>query len=89
MSALFQSRKFLLVFIDAIFALASLAVAFFLVETIELQVFIAAIFATLQPVFVSAINGITQEDSAAFAAGIHPNQEGALQHMYPQADNQE
>ena len=89
MSALFSSRKFLIVLFDAIFGLASLAVAFFLVDTVELQIFVAAIFATLQPVFVAAINGITQEDTAALAAGIHPNQEGQVQFMYPQADNQE
>ena len=89
MSSLFSSRKFLIVLFDAIFGLASLAVAFFLVDTVELQIFVGAIFATLQPVFVAAINGITAEDTAAYANGIHPNQEGMLQYMYPQDVSEE
>ena len=74
MSTLFQSRKFLLLTIDAVFGLAALAVGFFLAENVETQVFIVAVFGILQPVFVGAINGITQEDAAAFANGAHPNQ---------------
>lgn len=74
MSTLFQSRKFLLLLLDAIFALAALSVGFFLAENVETQVFIVAVFGILQPVFVGAINGIAQEDAAAFAAGSHPNQ---------------
>ena len=75
MSSLFQSRKFLLLVIDAFFGVAALAVAFFLADTIELQVFIGAIFVTLQPVFVGAINAIAAEDTAAYSVGIHPNQQ--------------
>ena len=75
MSVLFQSRKFLLVVIDAVFGIAAVAVAFFLVDTLELQIFVGAIFATLQPVFVGAINAIATEDSAALAVGAHPNQQ--------------
>ena len=85
MSALLQSRKFLLLVIDAVFGLATLAVGFFLAEDVQTQIFVGAIFVTLQPVFVGAINGITQEDAAAYSAGIHPNQEGNLSFMYPQA----
>ena len=76
MSSLFQSRKFLLLIIDAVFGLAALAVGFFLAEDIETQIFIVAVFGILQPVFVGAINGITQEDAAAYAVGVHPNQTG-------------
>ena len=76
MSALFQSRKFLIVLIDAIFGIGALAVGFFIAENIETQVFILAVFGVLQPVFVGAINGIATEDSAAYAVGIHPNQTG-------------
>ena len=75
MSTLFQSRKFLLLTIDAVFGLAALAVGFFLAENVETQVFIVAVFGILQPVFVGAINGITTEDTAAFANGAHPNQQ--------------
>ena len=76
MSALFQSRKFLIVLIDAIFGIGALAVGFFIAENIETQVFILAVFGVLQPVFVGAINGIATEDKAAYAVGIHPNQTG-------------
>lgn len=76
MQALLRSRKFLLLALDAIFGIAALGVAFFLVSNVELQVFIAAIFALLQPVFVGAIMAIAKEDAAALAMGVHPNQVG-------------
>jgi ABC-type sugar transport system substrate-binding protein len=74
MSKLFQSRKFLLLVIDAVFAIAALFVGFFLADSTELQIFIAAVFATLQPVFVGAVMAIAKEDAAALEAGVHPNQ---------------
>jgi ABC-type sugar transport system substrate-binding protein len=83
MSKLFQSRKFLLLVIDAVFAIAALAIGFFLVDDVALQAFIAAIFLTLQPVFVGAVNAIAVEDAAAYAAGIHPNQEGSVGFQFP------
>ena len=73
MSSLFQSRKFLVLLVDAGFGLAALAVAFFLADSIELQIFVGAIFVTLQPVFVGAVNAIAAEDVAALASGSHPN----------------
>ena len=76
MSSLLSSRKFLLLVIDAVFGIAALGVGFFLVDNVELQIFIAAIFAILQPVFVGAIQAIATEDAAALAVGIHPNQVG-------------
>ena len=79
MSSLFQSRKFLLLSIDALFGIAALGVGFFLADSVELQAFVAAIFVTLQPVFVGAINAIATEDAAALAVGVHPNQVGGPQ----------
>ena len=84
MSNLFQSRKFLILLVDAVFGIAALGVGFFIAENVETQAFVLAVFAVLQPVFVGAINGIATEDSAAYAAGIHPNQEGNASFMYPQ-----
>ena len=78
MSALFQSRKFLIILVDAVFALAALGVGFFIAESIETQVFVLAVFGVLQPVFVGAINGIATEDAAALMAGTHPNQAPGL-----------
>ena len=75
MSSLFQSRKFLILLVDAVFALAALGVGFFIAENIETQVFVLAVFGILQPVFVGAINGIATEDAAALAVGAHPNQQ--------------
>lgn len=83
MSKLLQSRKFLLLVIDAVFAVAALAIGFFLVDDVALQAFVAGIFLTLQPVFVGAVNAIAVEDAAAYAAGIHPNQEGNVAFQYP------
>lgn len=73
MSKLFQSRKFLLVLLDAIFGLAVLFVGFFVAD-VEWQKFTFAIFATLQPVFVAIILGIAVEDAAALKKGTHISQ---------------
>ena len=81
MSKLFQSRKFLLLVVDAVLGLAGLLIAFFIKDE-ALTVLLIGIFATLQPVFVGAILAIAMEDSAAFAAGIHPNQEGSVKFQY-------
>ena len=78
MSKLFKSRKFLILLVDAAFGIAALLVGFFVVSSLEAQVLILAVFGILQPVFIGAINGIATEDAAAFAAGIHPNQEGSV-----------
>lgn len=72
MSRLFSSRKFLLLVIDAVFAIAALAVGFFLAKDVATQAFVAAIFLTMQPVFVGAINALASEDVAALEAGVHP-----------------
>lgn len=74
MSKLFQSRKFLLICVDATVSLAGLAVGFF-VQDADWQRFILGVIATLQPVFVAAIVGVAVEDAAALKAGTHPNQE--------------
>ena len=74
MKKLLKSRKFLILSLDAVFGLAALAVAFFVAEDIETQVFVLAVFGILQPVFVGVINGITREDAAAIQAGSHPSQ---------------
>jgi hypothetical protein len=74
MGKLFSSRKFLVLLVDSGFGLATLFVTFFIAENVETQAFVLAIFAVLQPVFYGVINGITQEDSAALSAGVHPNQ---------------
>lgn len=79
MNALFQSRKFLILLLDAIFALASLFVAFFLVEAVETQALIFGVFAVVQPVFYGVIDAIAKEDIAALNAGVHPNQTGGPQ----------
>ena len=76
MSGLFQSRKFLILLLDAFFGIASLAVAFYLAENVETQAFIVAIFALVQPVFYGLIDAIAKEDVAALDAGVHPNQTG-------------
>ncbi len=76
MSKLLKSRKFLLLVLDAVFGIAALFAAFYLAEGTELKVLILAVFGILQPVFVGVINGITQEDAAAYAAGTHPAQVG-------------
>ena len=73
MSSLFSSRKFLILLLDAVFGLAALFVAFFLVEAVETQILIVSAFAIIQPVFVGVINGITKEDEAAYLSGSHPN----------------
>lgn len=75
MSKLFSSRKFLLICVDAFFALVGLSVGFF-VQDADWQRFIFGVVAALQPVFVAAIVGVAVEDAAAFRAGIHPNQTG-------------
>ena len=72
---LLKSRKFLVLLLDAVFGLAALFVVFFIAENIETQALILSAFAIIQPVFLGVINGITTEDSAAFAAGSHPNQQ--------------
>ncbi len=74
MSKLFNSRKFLVLVLDAVFGLAALAIVFFVAEDIETQAFVLAVFGILQPVFVGVIKGITQEDAAQIAAGSHPSQ---------------
>lgn len=84
MSGLFQSRKFLILLLDAFFGLAALFVAFFLAENVETQAFVIAIFGLLQPVFYGLIDAIATEDSAALAAGIHPNQQGSFGFQYTQ-----
>ena len=75
MSNLFQSRKFLILLLDAIFGIAALAVAFYLAENIETQAFIVAIFALIQPVFYGIIDSIAKEDIAALGVRAHPNQQ--------------
>jgi drug/metabolite transporter (DMT)-like permease len=72
MSRLLNSRKFLLLVIDAVFAIAALAIGFFLAKDIATQAFVAAIFLTMQPVFVGAINALAGEDIAAIQSGVHP-----------------
>ena len=76
MSRLFQSRKFLILLLDAVFGLAALLTAFFLAESNELRVLIFGVFAILQPVFYGVIDGIAKEDAAALAVGVHPSQTG-------------
>ena len=76
MSSLFQSRKFLILLLDAVFGIASLLVAFFLAESNEVRVLIFGVFAVIQPVFYGVIDAIAKEDVAALAVGIHPNQTG-------------
>ena len=73
MSNLFQSRKFLILLVDAVFGIAALLVAFFVAVDLEAQVLILAVFGILQPVFIGAINAIANEDIAAYASGSHPN----------------
>ena len=72
MSKLFQSRKFLLLVVDAVLGLAGLLIAFFIKDE-ALSVLLIGVFATLQPVFVGAILSIAIEDAAALKAGVHPN----------------
>ena len=88
MKKLLKSRKFLILVLDAVFGLAALFAAFFLVEGTELKVLILAVFGILQPVFVGVINGITQEDAAAYAANIHPNQKGSVHFVHPQPEEE-
>lgn len=70
---LLRSRKFQLVLVDAAFGLGALFVGYFLADSIELQVLIIAAFAVVQPVFISAIKAVADEDVAAYASGSHPN----------------
>ncbi len=78
MSRLFQSRKFLILLLDAVFGLAALLVAFLLAESNELRVLIFGVFAILQPVFYGVIDGIAKEDVAALSVGVHPTQTGRI-----------
>lgn len=73
MSALFKSRKFLLILVDSVFVLSGGAAAFFIADA-DWQRFIAFVLASLQPVFVAAIVGIYKEDVAALENGTHVNQ---------------
>ncbi len=75
MGKLFASRKFLLILVDAVFVLLGGAAAFFIGDA-DWTKFIVFLLATLQPVFVAAIIGITVEDKAALQVGVHPNQTG-------------
>ena len=74
MSKLFQSRKFLVLLVDSVFALAALFVAFY-VQNQEMTVLIASAFAIVQPVFIAVIAGIAYEDAAQIQAGNHPSQQ--------------
>ena len=73
MSNLFQSRKFLILLVDAVFGIAALLVVFFVAADLQAQALVLAIFAIVQPVFIGAIKAIADEDIAAYAAGSHPN----------------
>jgi hypothetical protein len=73
MSKLFQSRKFLLILVDAVFIVAGGAAAFFIGDP-DWQKFLALVLAAIQPVFVGAVIAVAVEDSAALKAGTHPNQ---------------
>jgi hypothetical protein len=75
MKALLQSRKFLLIMVDAVFVLAGGSAAFFVSDP-DWQRFIAFVLAALQPVFVAAIVGIVAEDRKALEVGVHPRQRG-------------
>ena len=72
MSKLFQSRKFLLVVVDAGVAIVTVVIAQFLTE--DWVTFSASIIAPVTAVITAMIVGIALEDSAALKAGSHPNQ---------------
>ncbi len=72
MSKLFQSRKFLLVVLDAGVAIVTVVVAQFLTE--DWVTFSASIIAPVTAVLTALIFAIAVEDAAALKAGSHPNQ---------------
>jgi hypothetical protein len=71
MSKLFQSRKFLLVVLDAAVVLTAVVVSQFAPDW---TAFAASISAPFAAVISAAIIGIALEDAAALKAGSHPNQ---------------
>ncbi len=71
MSKLFQSRKFLLVVLDAVVVVVAVVVAKFVPEWSE---FVGQVTIPVTAVITAAIIGIAYEDGQALKAGSHPNQ---------------
>jgi hypothetical protein len=72
MSKLLQSRKFLLVCLDALVLMAGIAISQFAPDWQDFYVKMSAPFAA---VVSAAIVGIAIEDAAALKSGAHPNQQ--------------
>ena len=68
----YKSRKFVILALDAVAALATLWVAQLLPE--ESAALALQTLAVLQPVVFAVVIGIAVEDSAALKAGSHPAQ---------------
>ena len=68
-----QSRKFGYLLADVIAGLLALWVGVLIKDT-ELQRLILATWGLLQPMIWFVVWGITTEDKAAYAAGVHPKQ---------------
>ena len=67
--ALFRSRKFLLLLVDAVISTITLAVGLWAKASLPT---VLAIIGIYQPVFIAVIGGIAYEDGQAKRSGTHP-----------------